>query len=113
MTFRTKDIAAAFAIAFLLLLSACGSQPVQETTIVAEPEPTAAFEPPPEPSPQLPNLQAEILDDRGKTSHSPLVAIDFKNFTYPLPRGWQHPDGDEITLAGGRLQPRFKTSKRR
>lgn len=111
MTFRTKDIAATFAIAVLLtLFTACGSQPVQETTLAAEsqPEPTVAFEPPPAPSPQLPNLQAEILDDRGKTSHSPLVAIDFKNFTYPLPRGWQHPDGDEITLVNGKLVPRFK-----
>jgi len=111
MTFRTKDIAATFAIAVLLtFFAACGSQPVQETTLAAEPQPerSVAVEPESAPSPQLPNLQAEILDERGKTSHSPLVAIDFKNFTYPLPRGWQHPDGDEITLAGGRLQPRFK-----
>ncbi|MEO5858503.1 MAG: hypothetical protein ABIR33_06090 [Pyrinomonadaceae bacterium] len=113
MTFRTKDIAATIAIAFLLLLSACGSQPTAETSVAAEsvtpqPEPTAALEPPPAPSPQMPDLQAEILDDRGKTSHSPLVTIDFKNFTYPLPRGWQHPDGDEITLVNGRLQPKIR-----
>lgn len=111
MTFRTKDIAAASAIVFLLtLFSACGSQ--QETTISAEPlplpQPTAAFEPHPEPSPQLPDLQAELLDDRNKTTHSPLVTVDFKNFTYPLPRGWQHPDGDEITLIDGKREPQIR-----
>jgi len=112
MTFRTKDIAFTVAIAFLLLLSACGSQTAGEPVVSAEAapqtDPTAAYEPPPAPSPQLPNLQAELLDDRGKTSHSPLVTIDFKNFTFPLPRGWQHPDGDEITLVNGKLEPRFK-----
>lgn len=111
MTFRTKDLAATTAIAVLLtFFAACGSQPVQETTLAAgpEPEPSVAVGPDAEPSPRLPNLQAEILDERGKTSHSPLVAIDFKNFTYPLPRGWQHQDGDEITLVNGKLGPRFK-----
>jgi hypothetical protein len=108
-----KDIALSAAIVFLLtLLTACGSQTASEPAVSAEaapqPEPPAAYEPPPAPSPQLPNLQAELLDDRGKTSHSPLVTIDFKNFTYPLPRGWQHPDGDEITLVNGRLQPKIR-----
>jgi hypothetical protein len=56
----------------------------------------------------MPNLQAEILDDRGKTTTSPLGQFDFRNFTYPLPRGWQHPDGDEITLVNGKLEPKFK-----
>ncbi len=114
MTFRTKDIAFTTAIALLLsLFTACGSQPANETTVSAEslpaqPEPTVAFDPPPAPSPKMPDLQAELLDDRGKTSHSPLVTIDFKNFTYPLPRGWQHPDGDEIILVNGRLQPKIR-----
>jgi hypothetical protein len=113
MAFRTKDIATTFAIAFLLFISACGSQTANETAassepVTTQPEPTAALEPPPAPSPKMPDLQAEILDDRGKTSHSPIVTIDFKNFTYPLPRGWQHPDGDEITLVNGRLQPKIR-----
>ena len=112
MTFRTKDIAATFAIAFLLAFSAaCGTK--SETTVAAEPlqlhpEPAASLEPEPEPSSQMPDLQAELLDDRNKTSYSPLVTVDFKNFMYPLPRGWQHPDGDEIVLENGRLQPKIK-----
>ena len=111
MTFRTKDIAFIAAIAFLLTaFASCGSQPVQETTIAAAPEPELSIDaaPEPEPSPQMPDLQAELLDDRGKTSHSPLVLIDFKNFTYPLPRGWHHPDGNEITLINGKLQPKIR-----
>jgi hypothetical protein len=53
----------------------------------------------------MPNLQAEILDDRNKQSATPLGAFDFKNHTYPLPRGWQNPDSDEITLINGRVEP--------
>ena len=56
----------------------------------------------------MPNLQAEILDDRGETTTSPLGQFDFRNFTYPLPRGWQHPDGDELVLVNGKLEPKFK-----
>jgi hypothetical protein len=112
MTLRTKEIALPFAIAVLLtIFTACGSR--QETTVAAEPlppqpEPTAALDPLPAPSPQMPDLQAELLDDRNKTTHSPLVTVDFKNFTYPLPRGWQHQDGDEIVLENGRLRPKLK-----
>src|SRR5687768_8950910 len=102
MTNRTKDIALPIAIAVLLFTAGCGTQGPQEQKVYADGPPPAATEPvlyEPEiaPSPQLPNLQAEILDDRGKTSMSPLITVDFKNFTYPLPRGWQHQDGDEIT----------------
>ena len=60
------------------------------------------------PSPAIPNLQAELLDERGKSTTSPLGTFDFKNFTYPLPRGWQHADGDELTLVNGRLDPKFQ-----
>jgi hypothetical protein len=55
----------------------------------------------------MPDLQAEIVDNRGKTTTSPLGTFDFKNFTYPLPRGWQHQDGDQIILADGKLEPKF------
>jgi len=53
----------------------------------------------------MPNLQAEILDDRFKDSTSPLSSFDFKNFTYPLPRGWQNPDGTDLTLTDGKRVP--------
>jgi len=45
-------------------------------------------QPTPSPSPAHPNLQSQLLDDRFKTSTSPLAKIDFKNYSYPLPRGW-------------------------
>lgn len=57
------------------------------------------------PTPSHPNLQSEMLDDRFKTSNSPLAKIDFKNYTYPLPRGWQNPDGSDLTLVNGKLDP--------
>jgi len=109
------EIAAVFAIGLVLSAAGCRSdvsQPpvdaARDQNIPAEPQPTAAFAPEPAPSPAMPDLQKEILDDRGKTTSSPLGTFDFKNFTYPLPRGWQHQDGDEITLEGGKLEPHFK-----
>jgi len=78
----------------------------------AEPSPTAAAEPEAAPkanynsTPKVPNLQSELLDDRYKTTSTPLGQFDFKNFTYPLPRGWQNPDGsDDMALVNGRVAP--------
>jgi len=76
--------------------------PSQEVS-VATPQPEA--QPTPVPTPAIPNLQAELLDGRSKTSEGPLGKFDFKNFTYPLPRGWENPDGSDITLVNGRRQP--------
>ncbi len=60
--------------------------------------------PTPSPSPTIPDLQAELLDDRDKTTTSPIGSFDFNNFTYPLPRGWQNPDGTtDFTLTGGKI----------
>lgn len=60
----------------------------------------------PVPTPAIPNLQAELLDDRNKTTASPIGSFDFKNYTYELPRGWQNPDGStDITLTNGRIAP--------
>lgn len=64
-----------------------------------------AAESTPAPSPAIPNLQAEILDDRDKQTTSPLGSFDFMNYTYQLPRGWQNPDSAEITLIDGRVEP--------
>ncbi len=112
---RLKEIAVCFAIAVLLSTMSCGGSvetknTAVETPVVATPaETTRAFQLPEEkPSPSIPNLQAELLDERGKTTPSPLGTFDFKNFTYPLPRGWQHADGDELTLSNGRLDPKFQ-----
>jgi hypothetical protein len=65
-------------------------------------QPTAT----PSPTPVFPNLQAELLNSRDKTTNSPIGKFDFKNYTYELPRGWQNPDGTtEITLVNGHLAP--------
>ncbi len=52
-------------------------------------------------TPTIPPLQKEILNDKNATTESPLGKFDFRNFTYPLPRGWQDTDSGEITLENG------------
>jgi len=112
---NAKDIAVLFAIALLLFTASCGSQsdasnssPEPAPLAAASQEPPKAFQPQAEPSPAIPDLQKEILSENGKKTNSPLGTFDFRNFTYPLPRGWQHPDGDEIVLVNGKLEPKFK-----
>lgn len=103
-----KDIAGICAIAVLLFGSAC-RRTETASTASAEARPsvplTASPAPETSPSPAIPNLQAEILDGRNKTTDSPLGRFDFKNFSYPLPRGWQNPDNSDIKLEKGRLVP--------
>ena len=102
-----KEIALATAIAVLLFAStACQrSAEAEPEKPQAEPASEPVAEPSAAPSPQIPNLQTEILDDRHKKTSSPLGSFDFKNFTYPLPRGWQNPDGADLTLVNGRIDP--------
>lgn len=52
-------------------------------------------------TPKLPNLQSEILDAQNKITDSLVGKFDFKNYVYPLPRGWQDVDGKEATLENG------------
>jgi len=68
-------------------------------------QPTSTPQPTPSPLPAHPNLQSEITDDRFKTGNSPLSKIDFTNYSYPLPRGWQNPDSSDLTLLNGHLDP--------
>lgn len=78
--------------------------PKPDSTVAARsPEPVA--QPAAVPSPAIPKLQAELLDDRNKTTTSPIGSFDFRNFSYPLPRGWENPDGSDITLVNGRRDP--------
>lgn len=102
-----KEIAVTVAIAVLLFASACSESTETEPDAVhAEmATPAVAPEPSASPSPDIPNLQAELLDERHKTTKSPLGAFNFKDFTYPLPRGWQNPDGSDLTLTDGRVVP--------
>lgn len=100
------QIIAVFLLLVSLLLSACGGKaetastetntaPTVAVNSTATPEPS----PPP---PKIPNLQAELTDDRHKTTNSPIGKFDFKNFMYPLPRGWQDSDGKEVELIDGK-----------
>ena len=89
-----------------LLFSACGGK-VETASTKVNISPQSANTPTtaPEPSPQqskIPNTQNELLDDRNKTTASPLGKFDFKNYTYPLPRGWQDSDGKEVELVNGK-----------
>ena len=87
------------------LFSACGGNAATAPT-QANAEPTIAIkansQSEPSTASQIPNLQAEILDERNKTTASPIGNIDFKNFTYPFPRGWQDVDSREFTLENGK-----------
>jgi len=69
--------------------------------------PNANFEKPPQP----PNLQAAILDDRYKTTDSPVGNFDFKNYEYPLPHGWEDADGKNAILENG-LRRMSETEKK-
>jgi hypothetical protein len=100
-----KEIAFTTAIAFLLFASACQRSSAEPEIAHAQPSPLAIPQPTQAPSPNFPNLQAELLDDRHKTTTSPLGSFDFKNFTYPLPRGWQNPDGSDLKLSDGKVMP--------
>ncbi len=98
-----------FTLVIAFALVAVGCQPRSERVQTTEP-PSATIAPNTEPqptavpTPSIPNLQAELLDDRNKTTTSPIGGFDFKNYTYEMPRGWQNPDGTaEITLVNGRV----------
>jgi hypothetical protein len=43
----------------------------------------------------------EIVQDVAETTDSPLGKIDFKNFTFPMPRGWQSTEDKDVTLVNG------------
>jgi hypothetical protein len=91
-------------LAAAIFMAACSgtappaNTPPSEIALKPSPSPTA--------TPLIPNLQAELLNDRNKTTTSPIGDFDFKNYTYELPRGWQNPDGTaEIALTNGHVAP--------
>ena len=98
-----------FSILFIggvLLMSTCSSTPpVQNRSGTQQYESSPTTQPTPVASPAHPNLQSQILDDRFRSSESPLAKVDFKNYSYPLPHGWQNPDGSDLTLTNGKLDP--------
>ena len=69
----------------------------EQTSISANPNPPI----PNADAPRKPNTQAEILDERNATTAAPIGKFDFRNYIYPLPRGWQDPDGKDAVLQDG------------
>ena len=117
MKFSTRIFAGLLAVAGLVSTTAAcrqsesgrqtadaDSQPKVSVVQAVHAEPDSPTDPPAPASP-FPDLQAELLDRRNKTTSSPLGNIDFKNFTYPLPRGWQNPDGSDLVLTNGWIEP--------
>jgi hypothetical protein len=96
-------------IMFVFLAVVAGSCARNESNQNAEPVTVAipsAPEPAATPAPAMPNLQAEILDERNKTTEHGIGKFDFRNYTYELPRGWQNPDGTTaFTLTSGKVAP--------
>jgi len=95
-------VAAIIAVVSLTALSACGEK-AQNAQNLSAPASTPEALPTPEasPSPKIPNLQSELLDNRNKTTPSPIGKFDFKNYTYPLPRGWQGSGVTELSIENG------------
>src|SRR6059058_2632161 len=94
-------------IAVVLLMSACSSTsaPTENKLPTQSFESSPTVKPNASASPARPNLQSEITDGRFKATASSLGNIDFKNYSYPLPHGWQNPDGSDLTLTNGKLDP--------
>lgn len=107
---RFREATAVVAVTIVLLFTGCGtgSGSVEKQLEVNAEAPSAslaASEPSPSPSPDFPNLQTEITDKRFSDTASPIKSVDFRNHSYPLPRGWQNPDNTEAQLVDGRLDP--------
>ena len=103
MKFLTKIPAIYLLFTALFYCFACGNRAAQLPN-EANVEPTVPIvsAQTPSPTPQMPNLQAEILDNRFKTTASPIGKLDFTNYTYPFPRGWQDVGSREFTLENGK-----------
>lgn len=89
---------------FLILLSACGNKAETaqtESNISSSVSINKNASPEPSPVSKIPNLQTEFLNDKNTATNAPIGKFDFKNYTYPLPRGWQDPDAQEAVLENG------------
>jgi hypothetical protein len=102
---RSFDAFITVAFAASLLLACQQKSAIKQNEALAPLSPPLAT-PVVTPTSAFPDLQAELTDDRDKTTDSPIGKFDFKNYTYELPRGWQNPDGTtDITLTNGKATP--------
>lgn len=87
-----------FLVVCALALSACGIGDAENAnqTPVTVPKQSAL---PPAPTPVA---ELELVDKRNSKTDSEIGKFDFRNFTYPLPRGWQDADAGELTLVDGK-----------
>ncbi|REJ75701.1 MAG: hypothetical protein DWQ47_09555 [Acidobacteria bacterium] len=94
---RTGGLKLGALFALSLAFVSCGLSEAETTSNspVIVPEDSA------EPSPEIPAAQVELLDPEHSESEYPIGRFDFRNHTYPLPRGWQEADGEDLTLAQG------------
>lgn len=104
---RPKDNPAVLLLLFALMtiFTACGGIGSDEKTAARNQPPPAVSRSvgnyPPADTPPPPDLQSELVDNENTLTTSPIGQVDFKNFTYPLPRGWQDADGSKVTLIDG------------
>jgi hypothetical protein len=106
MKIWVQKTAAFLLFAIALLFSACGGTVETASSTETNVAPTVPIKltatPEASPSPKIPNLQDELTDDRNKTTMAAIGKFDFKNYKYPLPRGWQDSDGKEVELIDGK-----------
>ncbi len=107
---RFHKVSVLLFVATVFIAAFACSKPQEEQVQIPTPEvqapPTTELkQPEASPSPVFPNLQAAITDERFKSTTSDIGNFDFRNHTYPLPRGWQHPETKEITLENGKIKP--------
>lgn len=107
-----KHFTAVFLPLVFVLVSACGGKvenaPPEtqiSSNVSAEQKPTATPQ-----QTQIPNLQTELLENKNSQTAAPIGKFDFRNFTYPLPRGWQDADGKDAELVNGK-RPLQKTDE--
>lgn len=100
-----KNRAICLLFSILLMFSACGKAVDKTMQTNANVLPTVSVnistETKVEKTPKFPNLQTELLDQKNSTTDAPIGKFDFKNYTYPLPRGWQDRDSKDVTLENG------------
>ncbi|HRH41804.1 MAG TPA: hypothetical protein PKY82_09185 [Pyrinomonadaceae bacterium] len=87
-------------LVFLLMFSACGK--LNDNTSAANMSPAESVNSvnTNQPNPVPANVATPVPTPES-TTNSPIGKFDFKNYTYPLPRGWQDQDG-EVTLENGK-----------